>query len=88
MLENIKEFRSAISDEKIVDVMEAIADFGDEMAVTFGHEFPDLPNDEYTRTEAWHMLIGSTLPADFKSTSYTEVEEWMMSKVEALIATL
>jgi hypothetical protein len=88
MLENIKAFRSTLSNENIVDVMEAIADFGDQINVEFSKEFPDLPSDEYTKSEAWHLLIGSTLPKDFKLTEHRDVDEWMMNKVEALIATL
>ena len=88
MLDNIKAFRSTLSNEKMVDVMEAIADFGDQINVEFSKEFPDLPSDEYTKTEAWHMLIGSTLPNDFKPTAHIEVEEWLMSKTEAFISTL
>ena len=85
MLEQLKTFRSSVKEERICDLMETIADFGDIVALEFPRAFPDLPADEYKHTEVWHLLIGSTIPVGYPLTASSEVIQWMEEKIQTFI---
>jgi hypothetical protein len=85
MLDVLIGFRSAIHEDRIMEWMEAVASFNDLIIVEFPQVFPDLPIDEYKRTEAWHILIGSTLPVEYQLTDHAEVVQWMQDKISSFL---